>query len=213
MAESADSGHGDHSRNEVIAKRKRDSAQPKDAKRKRDSAQPKEMMLQAVIENLNSLDDYHFREVLLKCSGSPIWCEKMTQMRPFSDAEDLSEKSSRAWERLSTRDWLAAFSSHPKIGDVESLRHKFASTASWASGEQSGVYSASEETLKSLADGNAKYEERFGHIFIVFASGKSADEMLSILNGRLGNSPEVELLISSAEHKKITQLRIEKLQP
>src|SRR5262249_31159704 len=120
MAESADSGHGEHSRSEVIAKRKRDSAQPKDAKRKRDSAQPKdakrkrdsaqpkEMMLQAVIENLNLLDDDHFREVLLKCSGSPIWSEKMTQMRPFSDAEDLSEKSSRAWERLSTRDWLAA---------------------------------------------------------------------------------------------------------
>jgi len=88
MAESADSGHGERQRSEIIAKRKRDSAQPK------------EMMLQEVIENLNSLDDYHFREVLLKCSGSPIWCEKMTQMRPFSDAEDLSEKSSRAWGTL-----------------------------------------------------------------------------------------------------------------
>jgi 2-oxo-4-hydroxy-4-carboxy-5-ureidoimidazoline decarboxylase len=150
--------------------------------------------------------------VLMKCSGSPVWCEQMTQLRPFSNAEDLLEKSGRAWEKLSTQDWLDAFSSHPKIGDVESLRSKFGSTAAWASGEQSGVYSTSEETLKSLAEGNAKYEERFGHIFIVFASGKSAEEMLSILKGRLGNSPEVELSICGVEHKKITQLRIEKLQ-
>jgi 2-oxo-4-hydroxy-4-carboxy-5-ureidoimidazoline decarboxylase len=187
MAESADSAPGGRSRREIMK------------------------ALQAAIENLNSLDNDQFREVLLKCSGSPVWCEQMTQLRPFSDAEDLIEKSGRAWEKLSTQDWLAALSSHPKIGDVESLRNKFTSTASWASGEQSGVYSASEETLKNLAEGNARYEERFGHIFIVFASGKSAEEMLSILNGRLGNSPEVELLISSAEHKKITQFRIEKL--
>jgi 2-oxo-4-hydroxy-4-carboxy-5-ureidoimidazoline decarboxylase len=164
------------------------------------------------IETLNSLDDAHFREALLKCSGSPVWSEQMAQLRPFSDAEDFVEKSSRAWEKLSTQDWLDAFRSHPKIGDVESLRNKFASTAAWASGEQSGVYSASEETLKSLAEGNARYEKRFGHIFIVFASGKTAEEMLSILNGRLGHSPEVELSICSGEHKKITQSRIEKLE-
>src|SRR5262245_57958924 len=169
--------------------------------------------LQLAIERLNSLDDEHFHIVLLKCSGSPVWCDQMAQLRPFLNANDLLEKSNRAWEQLSTRDWLDAFSSHPKIGDVESLRNKFASAAVWASGEQSGVYSASEETLKSLAEGNARYEKRFGHIFIVFASGKSAEELLSILNRRLGHSPEVELSICSVEHKKITQLRIEKLEP
>jgi len=137
----------------------------------------------------------------------------MAQLRPFSDAEDFIEKSRQAWEKLSTQDWRDAFSSHPKIGDVESLRNKFSSTAAWASGEQSGVFSASRETLESLAEGNARYQERFGHSFIVFASGKSAEEMLRILNGRLGNSSEVELSICIAEHKKITQLRIEKLQP
>jgi 2-oxo-4-hydroxy-4-carboxy-5-ureidoimidazoline decarboxylase len=170
------------------------------------------LTLQLAIERLNSLDDYHFREVLLKCSGSPVWCEQMAQLRPFLDADDLIGKSSRAWEKLSTQDWLDAFRSHPQIGDVESLRDRFSSTAAWASGEQSGIYSTSQEILKSLAEGNATYEKRFGHIFIVSASGKSAEEMLSILNGRLCNSSEVELSISSAEHKKITQLRIEKLQ-
>src|SRR5262245_49130372 len=110
------------------------------------------MTLQVAIETLNSLDYDHFREVLLKCSGSQTWCEQMTQLRPFWDAEDLLQKSSRAWEKLSTQDWLDAFNSHPKIGDVESLRNKFPSTAAWAAGEQSAVYSASEETLKRLAE-------------------------------------------------------------
>src|SRR5207237_6054681 len=105
----------------------------------------------------NSLDDNQLREALLKCSGSPVWSERMTRLRPFSDAEDLIEKSSRVWEKLSRQDWLDAFSSHPKIGDI---------TTAWASDEQSGVCSASEETLKSLAEGNVNYEQRFGHIFI-----------------------------------------------
>ncbi len=171
------------------------------------------MTLQFAVETLNSLDDDHFREALLQCSGSPVWCEHMSRLRPFSNAEDLIQKSSRSWKKLSTQDWLDAFNSHPKIGAVESLRKKFASTAASAAGEQSAVYSASEETLKSLAEGNSRYEERFGHIFIVFASGKTAEEMLSILNRRLCNSPAVELSVCSEEHQKITQLRIEKLQP
>jgi 2-oxo-4-hydroxy-4-carboxy-5-ureidoimidazoline decarboxylase len=164
------------------------------------------------IEHLNSLDSDHLHEALLKCSGSRVWCEEMSRLRPFSGEEDFVEKSRRAWEKLSIEDWLDAFRSHPKIGDVENLRKRFSSTAAWASAEQSGVSSASEETLKGLAEGNARYEDRFGHIFIVCASGKTAEEMLSILNGRLGNERRVELGIAIGEHQKITQLRIEKLQ-
>lgn len=168
-------------------------------------------MLQSAVDILNSLESDHLRNVLLKCSGSLVWSDEMTRLCPFSNADDLIEKSTRAWKKLSTQDWLSAFSSHPKIGDLQSLRNKFASTAASASSEQAGIYSASEETLKRLEEGNAEYEEKFGHIFIVFASGKTADEMLSILNLRLRNSPEVELSISSREHQKITQFRIEKL--
>jgi 2-oxo-4-hydroxy-4-carboxy-5-ureidoimidazoline decarboxylase len=171
------------------------------------------LTLEWVVDALNSLDEDQLREALQKCSGSFAWCELMTRQRPFSDAEDLKEKSDRAWERLSEEDWLDAFRSHPKIGDVESLRRKFASTAAWASAEQASVYGASEETLKSLTESNARYEQRFGHIFIVFAPGKTADEMLSILNRRLSNSRDVEFSICSAEHKKITLFRIEKLHP
>src|SRR5262245_38252647 len=161
----------------------------------------------SLIQKLNALHGDRLRETLLKCSGSPVWCEQMARLRPFADMADLIEKSERAWKSLSIEDWLVAFRSHPKIGDLDNLRRKFASTADWASAEQGSVYSASEETLQRLAAGNARYEERFGHIFIVCASGKSADEMLAILNGRLGNDPANEFEIASAEHKKITQLR------
>jgi len=169
------------------------------------------LTLQWAVDTLNSLDEDQLREALQKCSGSFAWCELMTRQRPFSDAEDLKEKSDRAWDQLSEQDWLDAFGSHPKIGDVESLRGKFAFTAAWASAEQASVYAATEETLKSLTESNARYEQRFGHIFIVFAPGKTADEMLSILNRRLSNSRDVEFSICSMEHKKITLFRIEKL--
>jgi 2-oxo-4-hydroxy-4-carboxy-5-ureidoimidazoline decarboxylase len=171
------------------------------------------MALERAVEYLNALNDDRLREALLQCSGSPAWCERMIRDHPFIGAEDFMAKSGLAWDSLPAKDWFAAFASHPKIGDVENLRKKISSTAAWASAEQAGVSSASEETLNRLAEGNARYEERFGYIFIVCASGKTAEEMLSILNRRLGNPPELELAIAGEEHRKITRLRIEKLQP
>lgn len=164
------------------------------------------------LESINSLDKDRAREAFLKCSGSPVWSDEMTAQRPFSTPEDLSSKAANAWDKLTRRDWLEAFTSHPKIGGIESLRKKFASTATWASNEQSGVGSAPEETLEGLAEGNKRYEERFGHIFIVCASGKTASEMLSLLRERIDNPPEVEFEIACNEQKKITQMRLEKLQ-
>ena len=99
-----------------------------------------------------------------------------------------------------------------RIGaDLDALRKKFASTATWASGEQSGVASADEETLRALQQGNIDYEARYGFIFIVCATGKSAGEMLAILQSRLNNDPETELRIAAAEQAKITRIRLEKL--
>ena len=113
--------------------------------------------------------------------------------------------------KCSEKDWKEAFSHHPKIGDLESLKKKFSSTAGWASDEQSGVNTASQQIIEALADGNKKYEEKFGYIFIVCAAGKSAEEMLAIFKSRLQNSPEVEIEIAADEQNKITKLRIEKL--
>jgi 2-oxo-4-hydroxy-4-carboxy-5-ureidoimidazoline decarboxylase len=106
---------------------------------------------------------------------------------------------------------LEAFSAHPKIGDINSLRAKYSATRDWSKGEQSGVDSAQEAVLEGLARGNADYEKRFGHIFIVCATGKTAAEMLDILQGRIGNDSAEELKIAAHEQSKITKIRLEKL--
>lgn len=160
---------------------------------------------------LEQLDEAQVAEALRRCCGASRWVAAMLAARPFHTAEALFQAADDAWARCGREDWLEAFTHHPRIGDVESLRLKFASTAAWAAGEQAGSASASEETLQDLAAGNTLYEATFGHIFIVCATGKRADEMLAILHERLANDPEVELRIAAAEQHKITRLRLEKL--
>jgi 2-oxo-4-hydroxy-4-carboxy-5-ureidoimidazoline decarboxylase len=108
-------------------------------------------------------------------------------------------------------DWREAFTHHPRIGDVSKLREKFASTATWSSQEQKGVSGASEETIQALAQGNRAYEEKFGFIFLVCATGKSAEEMLALLRERMPNDAAAELRIAAGEQAKITRIRLEKL--
>jgi 2-oxo-4-hydroxy-4-carboxy-5-ureidoimidazoline decarboxylase len=165
------------------------------------------------LDYINSLACESLEDKLLKCSGSKIWTVEMARQKPFATTEELKSKSENAWKKLTEDNWLEAFTHHPQIGDVESLRQKFASTASWATNEQSGVNSASEETIKKLAEGNQRYLERFGYIFIVCATGKTAAEMLSLLEQRINNAPEIEFENACNEQKKITQLRLEKLEP
>lgn len=107
--------------------------------------------------------------------------------------------------------WLEAFACHPKIGDLESLKMKFAGNRQWSSGEQAGMAGVEEDTLLRFAQANEEYEKRFGYIFIVCATGKSAAEMLAMLEDRLQNDPDTELAIASGEQKKITQLRLQKM--
>jgi 2-oxo-4-hydroxy-4-carboxy-5-ureidoimidazoline decarboxylase len=163
------------------------------------------------LHDLNTLPKQQLKEELTKCCGSSAWVSKMLPFFPADDLVELLEDAEEQWWKCSEADWKEAFSHHPKIGDIESLQKKFASTAKWASGEQSGVNAASQQTLEELAKGNKQYEEKFGYIFIVCATGKSADEMLAMLEIRLQNSPEVEIEIAADEQNKITKLRIEKL--
>ncbi len=114
---------------------------------------------------------------------------------------------------LAPADWLEAFAAHPKIGDRDALRAKFAATAAWSAIEQAGVDGAPEEVLDALADANDRYHERFGYIFIVCATGKTAEEMLALIRERLSNDPEVELRTAAAEQAKIARIRLEKLAP
>jgi len=148
---------------------------------------------------------------LIKCCGSTAWAEKLSKQSPFSSLEELKSASDRIWFSLSEDDWKEAFSHHPKIGDVENLEKKFASTSVWAEGEQSGVKVADEKILHELKEKNDEYEKKFGYIFIVCATGKSASEMLSMLNTRLINNPAFEIRVAAEEQNKITHLRLEKL--
>jgi 2-oxo-4-hydroxy-4-carboxy-5-ureidoimidazoline decarboxylase len=160
---------------------------------------------------INHLSKEELSKELYKCCGSTTWVNNMLKYFPVEELVDLLEYSEIEWWNCSEADWKEAFAQHPKIGDLESIKKKFTTTADWASSEQGQVQQAGEETLKAIASGNKKYEEKFGYIFIVCATGKSADEILTILNTRLQNSPEVEIDVAADEQLQILQLRLEKL--
>lgn len=167
--------------------------------------------LPVTLHEFNILPREQLIAELTRCCGSTAWVQRMLPFIPADDMVELLEDAEEQWWLCSEEDWKEAFAHHPRIGDIDSLKKKYASTAAWASGEQSGSANASEETLKALAKGNRLYEEKFGYIFIVCATGKSAEEMLAMLQERLNNSPEEEIRIAADEQNKITQLRIEKL--
>ncbi len=163
------------------------------------------------IDELNTLADNNFFEEMQKCCGSTSWVNQMNSFRPFKNIHELIVKAEQAWAKTNEQDWLEAFNHHPKIGDIKSLEKKFASTKSLAGGEQASVQSASSEILHELAQGNTNYEKKFGFIFIVCATGKSAEEMLQLLKARLPNDRNTELINAAAEQQKITQLRLKNL--
>jgi len=135
----------------------------------------------------------------------------MVALRPFRSREALFAAAEREWGRASRDGRLEAFSQHPRIGDRASLRERFPSTHRWSAEEQKEAAGATDEILDELAAFNRTYEERFGHVFIVCASGKTAGEMLDLLRARLGNRPDEELEIAASEQMKITRLRLERL--
>jgi 2-oxo-4-hydroxy-4-carboxy-5-ureidoimidazoline decarboxylase len=165
------------------------------------------------LDLINSLSETAARTVFLRCCGATRWAERMVARRPFAGEAELLAASEEIWRGLEREDRLEAFASHPKIGDLDALRSKFARGAAWSAEEQGGVAEAGESTLRALAHCNRQYEAKFGHIFIVCASGKTADEMLTLLEKRLHNHPGEELRIAAAEQEKITRLRLQKLCP
>ena len=161
---------------------------------------------------LNAMSQERAREALERCCGARRWVEGLLARRPFASREALHGDADAVWATLERSDFLEAFSHHPQIGaDPGELAKRFASTASWSSAEQARVQAADALTIERLAQGNARYLERFGFVFIVCASGKSAEEMLQLLEARLDNDPEREISVAAAEQAKITHLRLEKL--
>lgn len=163
------------------------------------------------LQALNNLKESEAKRLFLQCCTAERWVEEMASARPFLSLEQCLKIAQSVWEALSEADYLQAFEGHPKIGDINSLRSKYSNTKALAAREQSAVEGAQEKTLLALAQGNARYEAQNGFIFIVCATGKSAEEMLAILEERLKNSRQKELGIAAVEQSKITEIRIRKL--
>jgi OHCU decarboxylase len=167
--------------------------------------------LEPGLERLNSLPAKEAEAEFGKCCGSTNWARRMAAECPFANSNQLMTMADRVWWSLEPDDWLEAFASHPKIGENKAARTTAAESEAWATQEQSGALNAAEETVRSLAELNRKYEDKFGYIYIVCATGKSSEEMLAILRERLPNDAETELRIAAREQARITKLRLGKL--
>jgi hydroxyisourate hydrolase len=161
------------------------------------------------VERLNALPPAEAEAAFLACCGSRAWARWMESRRPYRDIADLLETADRVWWTLTPADWREAFAAHPRIGEKKQDQED--RSRRWSADEQSGAAGARAAILAELAEANRTYEERFGHLFIVRATGKSAEEMLGLLRERLENDPEAELRIAAEEQRKITRLRLEKL--
>jgi 2-oxo-4-hydroxy-4-carboxy-5-ureidoimidazoline decarboxylase len=163
-------------------------------------------------ELLNALSDSEAREALSRCCGVEAWIEGMLSRRPFASRQTLFSAAEQLFSALTCEQKLQAFAHHPEIGaNLDELRARFQSTASLSAEEQAGLASADEATLLRLRDGNLAYRARFGYVFIVCASGKSALEMLALLEARLTNDAELEFELAAHELGKITRIRLERL--
>jgi OHCU decarboxylase len=149
---------------------------------------------------------------LLAVCHSPRWAGQVAAGRPYPDLAALQQAADETWMALGPDDWLEAFAAHPRIGQGWSPGGSGGGgSPAWSRQEQSGVGGAGQEVTDALARGNAEYEARFGHVFLIAAAGRSADEILAQLQARLGNDPATELRVAAGEHRRITRLRLEKL--
>ncbi|MFO0677363.1 MAG: allantoicase [Polyangiaceae bacterium] len=146
----------------------------------------------------------------LRTCGSRAWAKAMTAKRPFASPEALFEAAATTWKAASKDDVREAFGAHPRIGEKKADRTQGAVAAAWSSAEQAAASAATEASKAALADGNRRYEAKFGHIFLVCATGKTADEMLALLEARLANDAAKEMDVAAAEQGKITRLRLER---
>lgn len=166
--------------------------------------------MNAILSRWNSLPPEEAAQQILPCCGSLSWARAMASARPFSALSALSESSDRIWRALPVLDWLEAFNSHPRIGESPAASPADGQSASWSSSEQRAVTDSARELKLALAEGNRLYEQRFGRIFLVCATGKSAPEILEILRRRLQNDEAAELQAAAEEQRQIIRIRLKK---
>ena len=157
------------------------------------------------LAELNALPSAEAETLLARCCGARAWVMAMLERRPFTDVARLLRAADEVWWSLGPPDWHEAFAHHPRIGEGGPR------AGAWSTDEQRGVATAAADIRAALAEGNRAYERTFGHIYLVAAAGKSADELLGILQSRLTNDPDTELRVAAGEQAKITRLRLLKL--
>jgi allantoicase len=163
------------------------------------------------IERFNRLSRAQVLKALLDCCGAKRWAKQVLAMRPFPDLGYVLDTADKVWAELEREDWLEAFRHHPAIGEKQAKAKQSAAARRWSAGEQSAAQKAQPEELEALAAANREYQAKFGHIFLICATGKSSGEILKNLHERMSNDPEAELRIAAEEQRKITRLRLEKL--
>ena len=158
------------------------------------------------LDRWNALDAEAAAAAILPCNGSRAWAEAMARQRPFASGEAIFAAADEAWRALRLPDWTEAFNSHPRIGETHAGSAS-AQSLRWSAREQSDA-TPDERIRAALAEGNRAYEARFGRVFLVCATGKSAAQMLDLLEHRLHNDPQAELLEAVEQQRRITQLRL-----
>ncbi|WP_233520573.1 2-oxo-4-hydroxy-4-carboxy-5-ureidoimidazoline decarboxylase [Flocculibacter collagenilyticus] len=163
------------------------------------------------LPEFNQANETTLYDFLAQCCTSQHWIQCLMRERPYDSVNDFKKRADFCWQQMTQPDLLEAFSGHPQIGDISTLQQKYQHNEGFSQQEQQSVESASNETINALAKANEEYLAKFGFIFIVCATGKTAQQMLELLNDRLPNSREIELGNAAEEQRKIFQLRIDKL--
>ena len=163
------------------------------------------------LDELNQAAEETAKARFLDCCGSRNWARLMTEARPFADVAALIKQARQIWLSLEPQDWLEAFAAHPKIGARKAAPAQQAQSAEWSNAEQAGIQTAADWLRDELEQANRLYEEKFGFIFIVCATGKTAEEMLDLCRERLSNDAASEIRIAADEQRKITEIRLRKL--
>lgn len=168
-------------------------------------------MLDMMLDALNHLSAADAEEAFTACCGAPSWVQRMVAARPFESQKKMLEVAANAWQALTREQIAAVIAHHPRIGEMKTDSPVSQRAANWSRAEQANARSGDESMLAALAKGNADYEKVYGHQFIVCANGKSAREILGLIEARLLNPPETEHTVTARELRKITMLRLEKL--
>lgn len=165
------------------------------------------------VDEINESSIFEAAHAFRACNASRSWIERMVAGRPFDDRRELYAEAERAWWSLKEEDWLEAFAAHPRLGESPAAAGELddETSARWSRQEQGQLADSSPTAQKQLAAANQAYEERFGFVYLVDATGKGVDELLDLALRRLGSSREDELKVAAAEQAKITQRRLEKL--